>query len=118
MAVCFYNNLSHPSFQGLSPNEVYGDQSDICKICTFGSKALGLQHQELLNRLEERSSKGLFVGFDPVEYKILGQKEAQHAGIGKSEEDDAPSFMEYEDQDEFLCSSHQSQIRGPATLAS
>jgi hypothetical protein len=63
--------------------------------------SLGLQPQELLNKLEERSSKGLFVGFDPTGHEVLEQKGAQHAGFRRSGEDGAPSFMEYEDKGEY-----------------
>lgn len=93
-----YNNRTHSSLQGGSPNEVYGDQSDLSKI------AFALQPQELLKKLEERSNKGLFVGIDRAGFKIfailkagivkvvdenfLEQMEAQAAGIARHEDED------------------------------
>ena len=43
----------------------------IPKLYVFGSICYALQPSKLLQKLEERSAKGLFLGVDPAGYKVL-----------------------------------------------
>ena len=71
-AVLMYNNVPHPALDNQqSPNDGYGDASDFSKLYVFASICYALQASKLLHKLEERSPKGLFLGIDPAEYKVL-----------------------------------------------
>jgi len=71
-AVLVYNNLPHSALDNhKSPNDAYGVSSDFSKLYVFVSICYALQPSKLLNNLEERSAKGLFLGVDSAGYKVL-----------------------------------------------
>jgi hypothetical protein len=71
-AVLIYNNLPHSALDNhKSPSNPYGDSFDFLRLYVFGSIFYALQPSKLLDMLEERSAKELFLGIDPAGYKVL-----------------------------------------------
>jgi len=71
-AVPIYNNLPHSALDNhKSPNDVYGDSCNFSKLYVFGSICYALQPSKLLHKLEEKSTKTLFLVIDPAGYQVL-----------------------------------------------